>query len=69
MIVNAAHQTAADTMLTRTAMPVRADALVQRDEREVDGEQQAAAEVAARPAAGGDPVALVRDAMSHRIAS
>ena len=47
-------------MQTRTAMPVgEPDAVVQGDDREVDGQQQAAAEVAHGPAARGDPVALV----------
>ena len=70
MNVNPAHQTAADSMLIRTAMPsLEPERSCMRDEREVDGEQQAAAEVAAGPAARGDPVALVLGGDRHRIAS
>ena len=38
----------------------QADPVVQRDQDQVERQQQAAAEVAQRPAAAGDPVALVR---------
>ena len=71
MIVNAAHHTAADSMLIRTASAgAEPERVVQGHHGQVDREQQPAAEVAERPAARGDPVALVGlGAISHRIAS
>ena len=56
-----AHQTPAEAMLMRTAWAVcNAQRLRLREERQIHGQQQPAAQIAQRPALGGDRVALVR---------
>jgi hypothetical protein len=52
--VKPAHHTAAES----SESLVQAERAVQQDHDQVERQQQAAAEVAPRPAAGGDPVAL-----------
>ena len=60
MIVNPAHHSAAESSESRTAISLsRPKVSWPQHHHQVERQQQAAAEVAQRPAARGDPVALV----------